>query len=508
MGKSPFKSKLARLRRDGAAMAAASGRERAPRAPAAAPAAPDQVKPAEVAPESAGTESTPIISAAPKPAAKALPAWVGTRLARRRGMANGASPSVASQAVPLTPELQRIADSWETTVGDPSELTVVERAEGTFAVREKRIHLGPSGPDNGVFQHGAWRLDEIDGADPAAIARLARDEALADIDLRGAIYLDTETSGLSGGAGVYVYMVGLGWFEDDTYVSWQSFLRHPGEERAMLAEVADRIRTRDSMVSFFGKSFDRHRLQDKMQIAGVDPPFEGRPHLDLYHPFKRLTHGAFPNGKLQTMERELLGFHRAKDLPGSLAPAAWFDYLAERPHRLEGVFLHNHEDVLSLVVLAAFLGRATVEERISGEVLAGPRCRRAAALAETAPDHTERLRWAEEALARDAQGADRRRMQLLAAELRRRAGSLDEARAAYRLALEECSDDRTAVDLFAGASMLLEHGLGDMPNALAMAERAQKLGLQKGLPKGLQAALVKRVTRLTTKTNPSGQPEV
>ncbi len=409
----------------------------------------------------------------------------------------------ATPHIPMTPDLQRIADSWETTVGDPSELREVARAEGSFAVREQRIDLAPAA-DSEAFLHGDWRLDEVDGADPQAIARLARDEALAGLDLRRAIYLDTETSGLSGGAGVYVYMVGLGWFEGDVYVSWQSFLRHPGEERAMLAEVADRIRSRDSVVSFFGKSFDRHRLEDKMRIASVEPPFEGRPHLDLYHPFKRLTSGAFPNGKLQTMERELLGFRRAKDLPGSLAPAAWFDYLADRPHRLEGVFLHNHEDVLSLVALAAFLGRAVLEERVSGEPLAGPRCRRAAALAETAIDHGERLQWAEEALARDAQGADRRRMQLLAAELHRRAGNLDRARTAYRSALEECSDDRTAVDLFAGASMLLEHGLGDHVNALAMAQRAHKVGLQKGLPKGLQAALDKRVNRLTIKSDLDG----
>ncbi len=240
-----------------------------------------------------------------------------------------------------------------------------------------------------------------------------------------------------------------------------------------------------------------------MKIAGVVPPFEGRPHLDLYHPFRRLTHGAFANAKLQTMERELLGFRRAKDLPGSLAPAAWFDYLASRPHRLEGVFLHNHEDVLSLVTLSAFLGRAAVEARRCGAVLAGPRCRRAAALAETATTPEERLAWAEEALARDAAGIDRRRMQLLAAELHRRAGRHDAARAAYRAALEECADDRIAVDLFAGASMLLEHGLGDLLNAHQMAERGLQLGIQKGIAKGQRAALQKRVERLVGKLPPA-----
>ncbi|QDV07475.1 hypothetical protein Poly30_30010 [Planctomycetes bacterium Poly30] len=459
MAKDAFKSKLARLRRDGAVEAQGK----------------------------AVAQELPQVEAAPAATerAKSLPAWVGARLSRRKELQG--IPHTGG-GVPMTSELQRIADSWDTTVGDPAELRVIQRAEGEFAVRETRIEPG--------YRHGEWDLDEIDAADPAAIARLARDEALGEIDLRRAVFLDTETSGLSGGAGVYVYMVGLGWFEGDTYVSWQSFLRHPGEERAMLAEVADRIRMGDSVVSFFGKSFDRHRLEDKMKIAGVEPPFEGRPHLDLYHPFRRLTHGAYPNAKLQTMERELLGFRRAKDLPGSLAPAAWFDYLAERPHRLEGVFLHNHEDVLSLVTLSAFLGRAVAEERRCGSALAGPTCRRAAALAETATTPEERLRWAQEALVREATGMDRRRMQLLRAELLRRAARRDEARAAYREALEECSDDRIAVDLFAGASMLLEHALGDLTNALAMAERAQRLGVRKGLAKGQLGALEKRVERL------------
>lgn len=468
MARKGFKSKLARLRRDGAALAS-QGRSRS---------------------------GAPVESAhAPRAAASSLPSWVGARLAKRRGEVGGARGT----GQPLPPDLQRIADSWATTEGDPTGLTVVERAEGTFAVRETRIPLAG-------YLHGEWALDEIDAVDPAAIARLSRDEALSDLDLRRAVFLDTETSGLSGGAGVYVYMVGLGWFEGDTYVSWQSFLRHPGEEAAMLAEVADRIRLGDSVVSFFGKSFDRHRLEDKMKIAGVVAPFEGRPHLDLYHPFRRLTQGAFANAKLQTMELELLRFRRAKDLPGSLAPAAWFDYLAGRPHRLEGVFLHNHEDVLSLVTLSAFLGRAVAEERRCGTALVGPACRRAAALAETAASPEERLRWAEESLRRSATGTDRRRMQLLSAELHRRGGQHDAAKAAYIAALDECGDDRIAVDLLAGAAMLLEHGIGDLPTALSMAERSVRLGQQKVIAKGQQAALQKRVERLRAKVGSMAKP--
>ncbi|MEM8713823.1 MAG: ribonuclease H-like domain-containing protein [Planctomycetota bacterium] len=395
---------------------------------------------------------------------------------------------------------------WKTTEGDPTDLVQVERLEGSFSAREQRIKLltseeEASKPEASTsFYHGEWALDEVDAADATVIARIARDPELESIDLRDAIFLDTETSGLSGGAGVYVYMVGLGFFEGDSYVSWQSFLRHPGEERAMLAEVADRIRGRSAVVSFFGKSFDRHRLEDKMRIAGVEPPFEGRPHLDLYHPFRRLTQGQLPNGRLQTMERALLGFQRERDLPGSLAPAAWFDYLAGRPHLLEGVFQHNHEDVLSLVSLSAYLGRVEEENRRCGAPLRGHAPRRAAALAETAVSAEARLRWAETALARSVEGADRRRMQLLVADHHRRTGAVDAARAAYREALEECADDRLAIDLFVGASMLLEHSVGDLPHARGFAQRALSLGEDKRLAKGQLYALRRRVERLALKT--------
>jgi len=382
----------------------------------------------------------------------------------------------------------------------PERLVERHRPEGTFAVRETRV-------DVATWQHGAWGLGEVDAAVPATIARLARDEALGSMPLRGAVYLDTETSGLSGGAGVYVYMVGLGWFEGDEFVSWQGFLREPGEERAMLAAVAERLREASGMVSFFGKSFDRHRLEDKMRIAGIEPPFGGLAHLDLYHPFRRLTQGTLPDGRLQTMERELLDFQRTDDLPGSFAPAAWFDFLAGRPHRLEGVFEHNHHDVLSLAALAAFLGRAELEERADGSPLAGSGWQRAVALAETAADEEEELGWISAAFARGAAGEARRRLQVRQAHLHRRAGRTELARAAYREALEECAEDRHAVELFTGGSMLLERQIGDLVSAHQLAERAVEAGVRLGLTEKQQERLRERARRLAKRRAGSAAPE-
>jgi tetratricopeptide (TPR) repeat protein len=140
-----------------------------------------------------------------------------------------------------------------------------------------------------------------------------------------------------------------------------------------------------------------------MRLHRIAPPFARKPHLDLYHPLVRLYRGAYADGRLGTFERELCGVEREDDLPGSLAPAAWFDFLGERPHRLEAVFRHNELDVLSLVTLAAHLGRARSECRADGSVLPGAPRARARAMAElhaARREHALALDWLERALTR------------------------------------------------------------------------------------------------------------
>jgi len=206
-------------------------------------------------------------------------------------------------------------------------------------------------------RHGGQLLADALAADRLVLAREARDERLAALDPADALYLDTETTGLSGGSGTYVWMVGLGSFAAGQFEVWQGFLSEPAEERPLLELVARRIAAAAYVVSFFGKSFDRHRLEDKMRLHGIAPPFNEKPHLDLYWPLRRRYRGHFADCRLRTLERELCQVERENDLPGSFAPAAWFDYLHGRPHRLEGVFQHNLDDVKSLATLLAHLGR-------------------------------------------------------------------------------------------------------------------------------------------------------
>jgi uncharacterized protein YprB with RNaseH-like and TPR domain len=112
------------------------------------------------------------------------------------------------------------------------------------------------------------------------------------------------------------------------------------------------------ILSFFGKSFDRHRLEDKMRLHGVVPPFAERIHLDLYYPLRRAHRGQvreLPPSKRSNASSS--ASHAPTISRGASRAAAWFDFLALRPHRLEGVFRHNRDDVLSLVTLAAHVAR-------------------------------------------------------------------------------------------------------------------------------------------------------
>jgi hypothetical protein len=184
------------------------------------------------------------------------------------------------------------------------------------------------------------------------ISYYARDGRLSNLDATQSVFLDTETTSLSGGAGVFVFLVGLGRLLPSGMLQIrQYFLDRPSREPALLAAVAEELRTYASAVTFFGKAFDRHRLEDKFRIHGIASNFPAEQHADLYHIAKARFGWKLANGKLRTIEESILDIHRDNDLPGSEAPQAWFDYLAGRPTRLARVFEHHARDVQSLVPL-------------------------------------------------------------------------------------------------------------------------------------------------------------
>lgn len=207
------------------------------------------------------------------------------------------------------------------------------------------------------FVHGPLPLAALLARDPATAARLARAESLAGGGLRSLTFLDTETTGLAGGAGTLVFLVGAGIIEDEAFVLRQYFLRDPGEEEAMLTALVQDLAPRTGWVTFNGRAFDLPLLETRLTLNRLRGALGLRPHLDLLFPARRLYQGRLESCSLGHIEQHVLNILRdQEDVPGALIPQMYQDYLRTRDaSEMHRVIYHNATDILSMVTLAAHL---------------------------------------------------------------------------------------------------------------------------------------------------------
>ncbi len=181
----------------------------------------------------------------------------------------------------------------------------------------------------------------------------------AETDNRRAVYLDTETTGLSGGSGTMIFLIGIATVDESEISLHQFLLTRFSGEAGLLSTFADALSPMDKLVSYNGKSYDLPLLISRFRMQGLSHPFDGLPHLDLLHPVRRLFSKRWADCRLTTLETNLLGFQRVDDLPGAQAPAAWFDYVRHGwAEKLIRVVAHNQQDILSLVVAHSALAQA------------------------------------------------------------------------------------------------------------------------------------------------------
>ncbi len=208
------------------------------------------------------------------------------------------------------------------------------------------------------YPQGDLRLGDALQCLSAHVAFSACDSALADFNPQTALFMDTETIGLAGGAGTVAFLVGVGCFFDDMFRLDQCFLRDYDDEEAMLRFLAERFRNCGSVVGYNSKSFDLPLLRTRFIQHRIPFPLEGVPHYDLVHAARRFYKRRLADCSLGNIERAVLGVRRRGDVAGHLIPQMWFDYLRTRDARpLDRVFYHHRMDVLSLVALTAWLSR-------------------------------------------------------------------------------------------------------------------------------------------------------
>ena len=185
------------------------------------------------------------------------------------------------------------------------------------------------------------------------IAEWAGEPRLADIDSFAFAFLDTETTGLSGGTGTFAFLIGIGRFEDEGFHLAQFFMRDPAEEPALLTAVTEFLEPCRALVTFNGKAFDVPLLNARYITNAEVPPLTSSAHVDLLPLARRLWRDRLPSRALGYLEEHILGAVRTQeDVPGWLIPSLYFDYLRNGDARpLKSVFYHNAMDVLSLAAL-------------------------------------------------------------------------------------------------------------------------------------------------------------
>lgn len=216
---------------------------------------------------------------------------------------------------------------------------------GAFQLIENRYPLD--------FIHGRLTLGEAFAREAATAAQLARNDLLTSANLRALAFIDTETTGLAGGAGTLAFLIGVGICDGDAFVLRQYFLRDPAEEEALLTALVKDLADCAGWVTFNGKSFDLPLLETRLTLNRQRGALGTRPHLDLLMPARRLYRGRLESCSLGTLEQHILHLTREQeDVSGALIPQMYLDYLRTRDaHEMHRVIYHNAIDILSMVTL-------------------------------------------------------------------------------------------------------------------------------------------------------------
>ena len=189
---------------------------------------------------------------------------------------------------------------------------------------------------------------------------------LADGEARDRVmFVDLETTGLSGGAGTYAFLVGCGWFDGNGFRIRQYFMPGFGGEHALLAAVADWLGASDAIVTYNGKSFDVPVMETRWAFHRMPSSLDDKLHLDMLHAARRFWRGRGRHGlrvldtfeescSLVSLERALFGVVRDGDVPGVEIPHRYFHFVRSGDvEPLLPVLEHNRLDLLSLAILTA-----------------------------------------------------------------------------------------------------------------------------------------------------------
>ncbi|NWG39474.1 MAG: ribonuclease H-like domain-containing protein [Hydrogenophilaceae bacterium] len=177
------------------------------------------------------------------------------------------------------------------------------------------------------------------------------------------LVVDVETGGF---AGTPVFLLGVVCPDQRPLCVEQYLVRDYPEEAALLVALADLSDTRDTWVTFNGRSFDVPVLLERAALhrVRVRPPAR---HIDLLHLARRRWKGQVTNCRLTTLEREVLGYHRVGDVPSRDVPDLLHHFVATGNARpLQPVLAHNVRDLVTAYELLLRLAERPTDSAVPG----------------------------------------------------------------------------------------------------------------------------------------------
>ena len=171
-------------------------------------------------------------------------------------------------------------------------------------------------------------------------------------DIRRCLFLDTETTGLSHGAGTVAFLVGMGYVDGEDFVVEQIMLREYADEPELIDRIARRMESFDCVCTFNGRSFDMPLLEARYIMCRMRERWRDLDNLDLLFPARRAWKLRLGSCRLAMIEDQILGMPRQDDLPGSEVPARFFEFLKTGDEALlEDIVRHNRQDIETLMAL-------------------------------------------------------------------------------------------------------------------------------------------------------------
>lgn len=167
------------------------------------------------------------------------------------------------------------------------------------------------------------------------------------------VFFDTETTGLSGGVGNTIFLLGMARVMEDHVLLRQYFLPEPGSEVPLYQKFLTDVKDLGNLVTYNGKAFDWPQVKTRHTlIRDRVPNLPNFGHFDLLHASRRLWKKDLESVRLAIVEEEVLQIKRTGDVPGFLAPMLYFDFIkAKNPVGIKGIIEHNETDILSLICL-------------------------------------------------------------------------------------------------------------------------------------------------------------